>query len=93
MKSFDAFVSYVKSVIMLIKLDTKRLACPMPIIKLKKCLAQNSKQEVQILMELTDAGGLKDIPAFCQQQGLLYELVQQSPIIEFKIWRQALPKS
>lgn len=75
---------------MLIKLDTKGLACPMPIIKLKKCLAQNTVRDMQILMELTDVGGLKDVPAFCQQQGLLYELVQQSPFIEFKIWRQTL---
>ncbi len=75
---------------MLIKLDTKGLACPMPIIKLKKCLAQNTMQDVQIMMALTDAGGLKDVPAFCLQQGLLYELVQQSPVVEFKIWRQAL---
>lgn len=75
---------------MLVKLDTKGLACPMPILKLKKCLAQNTAQDLQIMMELTDAGGLKDVPAFCQQQGLLYEFVQQSPVIEFKIWRQTL---
>jgi tRNA 2-thiouridine synthesizing protein A len=73
---------------MLIKLDTKGLACPMPIIKLKKCLAQNAGQDVQIMMEFTDVGGLKDVPAFCQQQGLLYGLVQKSPVMEFKIWRQ-----
>jgi tRNA 2-thiouridine synthesizing protein A len=76
--------------IMLIKLDTKGLACPMPIIKLKKFLAQNAAQDVQIMMEFTDAGGLKDIPAFCQQQNLLYELMQESPVMEFKIWRQTL---
>ncbi|MGM0541198.1 MAG: sulfurtransferase TusA family protein [Pseudomonadota bacterium] len=75
---------------MLIKLDTKGSACPMPIIKLKKCLAQNAMQDVQIMMELTDRGGLKDIPLFCQQQGLLCELVQESPVLEFKIWRQTL---
>lgn len=75
---------------MLIKLDTKGFACPMPIIKLKKCLAQNAMQDVQIIMELSDKGGVKDIPAFCQQQGLLYELVQESPVIEFKIWRKTL---
>ena len=74
---------------MLIRLDTKELACPMPIIKLKKCLAQNTMPEVQILMELTDLGGLKDVPAFCQQQGLFYELTQASPVVEFKIWRQS----
>lgn len=62
----------------------------MPIIKLKKCLAQNAMLDVQIMMELTDAGGLKDVPAFCRQQGLLYELVQQSPVMEFRIWRQIL---
>ncbi len=72
---------------MLIKLDTKGLACPMPMIKLKKCLAQNPMVDAQISMELTDTGGLKDVPAFCQQQGLQCKLVQQSPVIEFQIWR------
>ncbi len=75
---------------MSIELDTKGLACPMPIIKLKKCLAQNSAADAVILIALTDAGGLKDVPAFCQQQGLFYKLVQQMPFIIFKIGRQAV---
>ena len=72
---------------MSIILDTKGLACPMPIIKLKKCLAQNIAAETVILIELTDVGSLKDVPAFCQQQGLFYELVQQTPFMRFKIGR------
>ena len=74
---------------MSIVLDTKGLACPMPIIKLKKCLAQNAQPEVIIVIALTDFGGLKDVPAFCKQQGLFYELLQQTPYIEFKIGRLA----
>jgi len=70
-----------------IELDARALACPMPIIKLKKCLAQNIAQNTHILMQLTDKSGLKDIPAFCQQQGLGFELLEQAPVIVFKIWR------
>ncbi|MCF6253948.1 MAG: sulfurtransferase TusA family protein [Thiomicrorhabdus sp.] len=67
--------------------DSKGLACPMPVIKLKKALTQNPTKESVFVLHLTDEGGLKDIPAFCQQQKLMWELVQQQPFIEFKIWR------
>ena len=67
--------------------DSKGLACPMPVIKLKKALTQNPTKEGVFVLHLTDKGGLKDIPAFCQQQQLMWELVQQQPFIEFKIWR------
>ncbi len=53
-------------------LDVVGLACPMPIIKLKKEISQLKAQPavkwVQIIF--SDKGGLKDIPAFCQQAGL-----------------------
>ena len=68
-------------------IDTKKMACPMPIIKLKKSLAQNSQLDCLFMIELTDKGGLHDIPAFCQQQGLECELVNESPYITFKVWR------
>jgi tRNA 2-thiouridine synthesizing protein A len=84
---FNGLALLFLRVLMSIILDTKGLACPMPIIKLKKCLAQNLAAEAVILIELTDTGSLKDVPAFCQQQGLFYELVQQTPFITFKIGR------
>lgn len=60
----------------LLWLDLTGLACPMPIIKLKKFLAENFQKGSQNRLEnnlyvvFTDKGGLKDIPAFCQQAGL-----------------------
>ena len=67
--------------------DSKGLACPMPVIKLKKALTQHPTEGGVFILHLTDEGGLKDIPAFCQQQQLEWTLVQQQPFIEFKIWR------
>jgi len=60
----------------------------MPVIKLKKALTQNPEKESVFLLLLTDEGGLKDIPAFCQQQTLEWALVQKQPFIEFKIWQK-----
>lgn len=56
-------------------LDLSGLACPMPIIKLKKYLAQNADNLQPFNLMVTDEGALKDIPAFCQQQGLDCELI------------------
>ena len=70
-----------------IKVDSKGLPCPMPVIKLKKALTQNPEHEGVFLLALTDEGGLKDIPAFCQQQKLEWVLLQETPFIEFKVWR------
>lgn len=64
------------------KLDLSGLACPMPIIKLKKFLAQNPDYQ-SIELVFSDKGGLKDIPAFCQQQNIGCEVVQDFP--PFKI--------
>lgn len=72
---------------MIVNLDTKGMACPMPIIKLKKCLAENPGQEIVFMIELSDSGGLRDVPAFCQQQGLAFELIAGAPDIQFKVWR------
>lgn len=54
-------------------LNTIGLACPMPVIKIKKQLfelkQQSSSPEASIVLEVlfSDKGGLRDIPAFCQQ--------------------------
>ena len=60
----------------------------MPVIKLKKALAENSSADAVLILELMDRGGLRDIPAFCQQQGLEYLLLKETPYIEFKVWRK-----
>ncbi len=71
-----------------IYIDSKGLACPMPVIKLKKALAEYPDLESVFWLQLTDIGGIKDVPAFCQQQGLVCSLLQAHPFIEFKISRE-----
>lgn len=56
-------------------LNLSGLACPMPIIRLKKYLAHNSSHLEPFNLIVTDSGALKDIPAFCQQQNLTCELI------------------
>ncbi|HIE40732.1 MAG TPA: hypothetical protein EYP76_04815 [Thiomicrorhabdus sp.] len=68
--------------------DSKGLACPMPVIKLKKALTQYPDVSCVFLLALTDKGGVKDVPAFCQQQQLEWVLQQEQPFIEFKVWRK-----
>lgn len=67
------------------KLDCSGLACPMPVIKLKKFIAQKDGQSFNVEFKLTDRGGLKDIPAFCNQQGLMCVLKQDDKEIVFEI--------
>ncbi len=83
-KARPSLKEYIVNVIV----DSKGLACPMPVIKLKKALTQNTAKESVFLLALTDDGGLKDIPAFCQQQKLEWALLQTQPFIEFKVWRK-----
>lgn len=71
------------------RLDLTGLACPMPIIKLKKFLSQNPSLQESFIVEVSDSGALKDIPAFCQQQKINCQLRQAQPIIEFQIQRGA----
>jgi len=67
------------------ELDLTGLVCPMPIIKLKKFIAENGKTEVNVLLTITDKSGIKDIPAFCKQAGLRCVLVEESELIQFRI--------
>ncbi|MDG6774063.1 sulfurtransferase TusA family protein [Thiomicrorhabdus sp. ZW0627] len=69
------------------ELDFTGLACPMPIIKLKKFLAESSGLREPFIVVLSDKGGLKDIPAFCQQQKLFCELKKTEPFFVFQIQR------
>lgn len=53
----------------MLEVDLRGLACPMPLIKLKKCLAE-FPAEMAFKLLLTDRGALNDVPAFCSRVGL-----------------------
>ncbi|KAA6461467.1 MULTISPECIES: sulfurtransferase TusA family protein [Bacillus cereus group] len=56
-------------------LDTKGLACPMPIVRTKK--AMDTLQSGEILeVHSTDKGAIKDIPAWAQTGG--HEILQHT---------------
>jgi tRNA 2-thiouridine synthesizing protein A len=53
-------------------IDARGLACPLPVLRLRKVLsAQPSGAVVELLA--TDRASLRDVPAFCQ--GVGHELV------------------
>jgi tRNA 2-thiouridine synthesizing protein A len=52
----------------MMEIDVKGLACPMPILRLRKALtSMQSGDEVRLIV--TDKAALKDVPLFCQQTG------------------------
>lgn len=60
-------------------LDAKNLPCPLPIVKLKKALSEVNLLTNVIELSVTDKAALKDIPAFCSQQGLDCILLKDTP--------------
>ena len=50
------------------ELDTSGMACPLPIIKTKKALADMASGQV-LKVIATDVGSLKDMQAFSEQSG------------------------
>jgi len=58
-------------------LDVTGLPCPMPLLRLKKMLSQNAGVMVRITLKVSDRGALRDIPAFCGQQGLAVSLLAE----------------
>jgi len=58
-----------------IELDLTAYSCPMPLIKLKKALAEYP-DVLEFKLLLTDKGSLKDVPAFCKQMNLRCEADQ-----------------
>ena len=56
-------------------LDTKGLACPIPILKAKKALAELPKGG-QLEVLATDPGAVPDFTAFCETTG--NKMVEQS---------------
>lgn len=67
------------------ELDFLGLVCPMPIIKLKKYLAENKGKTISVELLISDKSGLNDVPAFCEQFGLNCELISDGNVIRFKI--------
>ena len=50
------------------ELDARGLACPLPILKIKKSLADMSSGQV-LKVVATDSGSVKDVQAFAKQTG------------------------
>ncbi len=48
--------------------DARDLACPLPLLRLKRALTEVASGESVTIMT-TDSGSIKDIPAFCRQVG------------------------
>jgi tRNA 2-thiouridine synthesizing protein A len=69
-------------------LDVKGLNCPLPILRTKKALADmDSGQVLRVLA--TDAGSLKDFPAFAKQTGNeLLEQREENRVFEFYLKRK-----
>jgi len=66
------------------EVDARGLACPLPILRAKKALAD--MQSGQILkIVCTDRGSIKDFQAFAQQTGnaLLRQLTLESEYLHF----------
>ena len=69
-------------------LDVKGYACPLPILRTKKLLAEMESGQV-LRIQVTDPGSLKDFPAFAKQTG--NELVKQQEanrVFEFFLKRK-----
>lgn len=68
-----------------ITIDARGLACPLPVLKLRKALgAQASGAVVELLA--TDRASLKDVPAFCRGNGHeLVETEQGEGVLRFKV--------
>lgn len=54
--------------------DTRGLACPLPVLKLRKALLQRGPG-AQVVLLATDPQAARDVPAFCTEAG--HRLVAQ----------------
>ncbi|NCN43650.1 MAG: hypothetical protein CO158_06565 [Piscirickettsiaceae bacterium CG_4_9_14_3_um_filter_43_564] len=72
-------------------LDAKNLPCPLPLVKLKKALSEVDLLCQSIELQVSDKAALRDIPAFCSQQGLACQLLIDSP--ERKVFQIQLSDS
>ncbi len=63
------------SIQMPIRLDTKGLNCPIPILRVKKALMRLELNDT-LLVETTDPGSVIDLKVFCRAKG--HELMSNS---------------
>jgi tRNA 2-thiouridine synthesizing protein A len=70
------------------ELDAKGIACPLPILRTKKMLAEMKTGQV-LRIQVTDPGSLKDFPAFAKQSGneLLAQL-EENQVFEYFVKRK-----
>ena len=69
-------------------LDVKGLNCPLPILRTKKALAEMATGQI-LRVQATDAGALKDFPAFAKQTGNeLLEQKEEDRVFEFFLKRK-----
>lgn len=67
-------------------LDVTGMPCPMPIIKLKKFLSERGGEIIKLKLMASDYSALKDVPAFCSQQNIKCEFLQDNDgILEFEV--------
>jgi tRNA 2-thiouridine synthesizing protein A len=70
-------------------LDTKGLACPLPILKTRKVLSELPKgAKLEVLA--TDPGSVPDFQAFCESTGnILVERSEEAGVYRFVIEHRA----
>lgn len=70
-------------------LDTKGLACPLPILKAKKALSELPRG-ASLEVFATDPGSVPDFTAFCESTGnKMLELGEQAGVYRFVIEHSA----
>lgn len=52
----------------IVKVDARRLLCPMPVIRLQDCINQQTAG-ARVEITCTDPGVMNDIPAWCRING------------------------
>jgi tRNA 2-thiouridine synthesizing protein A len=68
-----------------ITIDARGLACPLPVLKLRKALGAHAPGTVVELLA-TDRASLKDVPAFCRGNGHdLVETRQADGVLRFTV--------
>ena len=68
-------------------IDARNLACPLPVLKLRKALRAVSN-DVLVELRATDPAAVRDVPAFCAAQGhTVLELRRDGAVIRFLIRR------
>lgn len=66
-------------------LDAKGLLCPLPVLRARKALQTLAAGDILVL-EATDRGAVKDVPAFCEAAGhTLVESIDDGGVLLFHV--------